>query len=235
MCITLQSPDRVIFGVTVRQQENTFLSLTDLQNAYNRAALEYGWSEKRVDHFTNSQSGIEDIYELLLERGIIANVNISTFAKNMKNSPTKYLKQLGVWKTTRKNGVADVFVDPYIWVYIALWLNPKIKSKVVIWLTDSLIFNRLEAKAQYRPMTKAIQKYLEPITPKKERQYLYANEANLINELVFGKKGKGLRDVATAKQLRDVETLERFNTYLLQNGVIDPKIRRAKLLEFVKI
>lgn len=233
MCITLQSPDRVIFGITVRQQENTFLSLTDLQTAYNRAALEYGWSERSITDFLNSKHGIEEIYELLLERQKVK-VSLASFTEGM-SKPAKYLKQLGVWKTTRKNGVVDVFVDPYIWVYIALWLNPKIKSKVVIWLTDSLIFNRLEAKAQYRPMTKAIQQYLEPITPEKERQYLYANEANLINELVFGQKGKGLRDMATAQQLRDIEMLERFNTYLLQSGILDAKIRRAKLLEFVKI
>jgi hypothetical protein len=226
MKVTLTSPSRELFGILVRQQtENSFLSLSDLQAAYDRAAKEFGWGEKRVDHFFRSTENHERLYELMLAQGKV-DVQFCTFTEGLSKSPATYMKSLGLWKTTRADGV---FVDPYVFVAIALWINPKIYARTVIWLTDKLIFNRIAAGARYRPMTDAIQKHIEPTISEDEKRFLYQNETNMINEIVFGQKGKDLRNGATEKQLIIIEELERANTRFIQAGVLDMGTRRKML------
>jgi hypothetical protein len=226
MNVVMKSQDRNLFGIVVRQSTNgSMLNLSDLQDAYDTARQKFGWGEKLTQHFFQSQENKERLYELLIEQGKV-NCEISQFTKSIKNSPVKYLKALGVWKTTRQEGT---FVDPYVWVSIALWMNPKIYAKVVIWLTDQLIFSRINAGIQYKPMTDAIKQYLEPALQGTAKQFVYANEANMINEIVFGCKGRDLRQSASQQQLHNIEILERINTNLIKQGM-PLSNRRAFLL-----
>jgi hypothetical protein len=226
MNVVMKSQDRNLFGIVVRQSTNgSMLNLSDLQDAYDVARQEYGWAHRRVDKAFEVHENIERIYEILKESGKV-NVEISTFTESIKSSPVKYLKSLGVWKTTRQEGT---FVDPYVWVSIALWMNPKIYAKVVIWLTDQLIFSRINAGIQYKPMTNAIKQYLEPALQGTAKQFVYANEANMINEIVFGCKGRDLRQSASQQQLQNIEILERINTNLIKQGM-PLSNRRAFLL-----
>ena len=107
---------------------------------------------KRADHFFRSKENQERLYELLFEQEKV-NKCIHTFTERVKKSPVKYMKSLGVWKMTRKEGA---FVDPYVWVSIALWMNPKIYAKVVTWLTDGLIQTRHAAGDGYKQMSWAL-------------------------------------------------------------------------------
>lgn len=50
------------------------------------------------------------------------------------------------------------FVNPYLFVMIALEMDPEIYAEVVIWLTDGLIENRNEAGDAYVRMCSAISK-----------------------------------------------------------------------------
>jgi hypothetical protein len=45
--IIMNSPDRELFGIKIRQETKTnFLNLSDLQEAYTRARIQNGWSDK---------------------------------------------------------------------------------------------------------------------------------------------------------------------------------------------
>ena len=69
--VTLQSTDRNLFGVTIRQETRTrFLSLTDLQIAYDNIRTKEGWSERTVDKILRNKINHErgfilQIYHLL--------------------------------------------------------------------------------------------------------------------------------------------------------------------------
>ena len=48
--VTMKSKDRELFGVVIKQDtKNSFLSLTDLQEAYAVGRLNEGWKDKRVN------------------------------------------------------------------------------------------------------------------------------------------------------------------------------------------
>lgn len=200
--VVLSSSDRELFGITIRQNtKDSFLSVTDLQKAYEKARWVYGWSERGVNTIMQTIDFKERLYHLLNERDMIK-VSIPTFMDMIeKEGITKLLKGLSIYKTTGRGSNKTVMSDPYIWVLLAMELNPMLYAKVIIWLTDSLIFDRIEAGSEYLPMNSKIKEILnKPDYPK---------YAKLINIKVFGEHKTGMRNLASAKELKKIADIEK--------------------------
>jgi len=198
----LSSSDRELFGITIRQNtKDSFLSVTDLQKAYEKARWVYGWSERGVNTIMQTIDFKERLYHLLNERDMIK-VSIPTFMDMIeKEGITKLLKGLSIYKTTGRGSNKTVMSDPYIWVLLAMELNPMLYAKVIIWLTDSLIFDRIEAGSEYLPMNSKIKEIVnKPDYPK---------YAKLINIKVFGEHKTGMRNLASAKELKKIADIEK--------------------------
>lgn len=209
--VVLKSVDRDLFGITIRQNtKEQFLCVSDLQKAYEKARWQYGWSDKRINDIFSSITTKERIYYLLKERDLIK-TEFSAFMNMVeKEGITKVLKGLGLYKTTGRGVDKLVMCDPYIWVLLSLELNPMIYAKVVLFLTDSLIFSRIEAGSEYKPMNCAIKK----IVPNPD----YPKFARLININVFGVHQTGMRNLASAKELRKVADIEKFVINAIEQG-----------------
>lgn len=221
--VVLSSSDRELFGVTIRQNtKEQFLSVTDLQNAYEKARWMHGWSEKRISDILNYGDTKERLYYILDNQGLIK-TSLSVFMDMVdREGITKVLKGLGVYKTTGRGATKTVMADPYIWILLAMELNPMIYAKVVIWLTDSLIFDRIDAGAEYLPMNSAIKTIIE--------QPDYAKFARLINQKVFGRHLTGMRNLASAKELRKIADIEKMVTQAIEMGWIK---NEENLLEYL--
>lgn len=200
--VILSSTDRELFGITIRQNtREQFLSVSDLQKAYETARWQYGWSERRVDNIMQTNDFKERVYYILESQGIIKTTILGFMEMVEREGISKVLKGLGVYKTTGARVNKQVMADPYIWVLLAMELNPMIYAKVVIWLTDSLIFNRIEAGSEYLPMNTKIKSIIQ--SPN------YAEIAKLINIKVFGQHVSGMRNLASAKELRQISDIEK--------------------------
>jgi len=209
----LESKDRDLFGITIRQETKTsFLSVTDLQLAYEKARWQYGWSDKDISNILNNETTKERLYYLLENKGIITPGIVGFMESVNSEGIVKILKRLGVYETKGARKTKRVYCDPYIWVLIALELNPMIYAKVIMWLTDSLIFDRIEAGSEFIPMNSAIKKVLK--TPD------YPKIAKAINEKVFGKHITGMRNLASSKELKKIASIETHITRLLERGYI---------------
>jgi hypothetical protein len=209
----LESKDRELFGITIRQETKTcFLSVSDLQQAYEKARWVHGWSDKDISNILNNETTKERIFYLLENKGVIK-TGFRGFIEMVNNEGiVKVLKGLGVYETKGARQTKRVFCDPYIWVLIALELNPMIYAKVLVWLTDSLIFDRIEAGTEYMPMNSAIKKII--CNPD------YAIFARAINEKVFGKHITGMRNLASSKELKMISNIEVHITRLIDRGYI---------------
>jgi len=225
--VTLKSSDRELFGIKIRQDtKNEFLSVTDLQQAYEVARWEHGWSERRIEFVTRSIDFRERLYYVLENQGFI-NTTINAFIELLENQGfTKAMKELGIWKTTGARGTNQVMCNPYIWVLIALEMNPMIYAKVIIWLTDTLIFNRIEAGTEYLPMNEAINSIVS--NPE------YYRYAMLINIKVFGKHLTGMRNLASAKELRKIADLEKYIVQAINAGFLKNESDIVKAIEMYK-
>lgn len=211
--VVLESKDRNLFGITIKQETKTgFLSVSELQKAYEKARWQYGWSEMNIASLMQSKKMIERLFYILKEKDFIK-VEISIFIEMCeKEGITKVLKGLGVWKTTGKGNTRVVMCDPYIWISIALELNPIIYAKVIGFITDSLIFDRIEAGSEFMPMNTAI----KSIIPNPE----YPKYAIAINKKVFGTHLSGMRNLATAQELKKITKIEQFITNAIEMGMI---------------
>jgi hypothetical protein len=209
----LCSTDRELFGITIRQTtKEQFLSISDLQKAYETARWQYGWSERSVNWIMQTDDFKERVYYILENQGVIKESFNSFIELVNKEGIAKVLKGLGVYKTTGARESKQVMANPYIWVLLAMELNPMIYAKVVIWLTDSLIFNRIEAGDGYLPMNKSINSIIE--NPN------YANIARLINLKVFKNHVAGMRNLASSKELKKIADIEQTIISAIEMGWI---------------
>lgn len=214
--ITMASiKDRELFGVTIRQQTNgEMLSLTDLQEAYTHARVQNNWKNKHISDILNYEDNTERIYYLLKEQKIIDTDknDLNRFYESVKESGmTRVLKNLGVYKTTGRGESKTVYCNPYIWVLVAMELNPMLYAKVVTWLTDQLILNRIEAGDFYKEL--ASQLYKLPDTD-------YKKLATLLNKKIFGKHEYGLRNKGSEKELYNLKMLESGLAFSIEQGYI---------------
>ncbi len=221
--VVLSSTDRSLFGVTIKQETKTqMLNVSDLQKAYEKARWQYAWSEQNIATIMQGKNFKERIFYILEKQGVIK-VEISTFIEMIdREGITKVLKGLGVWKTTGARQTKTVYCDPYVWVLLAMELNPKIYAEVVMWLTDSLIFNRIEAGTEYLPMNKSIKSIIHE--PK------YHEYAKLINIKVFGTHQRGMRDLASASELRKIADIEKTVITAIENEWIKNETDLIKFL-----
>lgn len=209
--VVLKSTDRQLFGVTIKQKtKEQFLSVTDLQKSYETARWQYGWTDRRVNDILQYKPTQERVYYLLYESGKIK-TTLPVFMEMVENEGiVKVLKGLSTWSTTGRGTDKAVYCDPFVWMLLAMELNPMIYAKVVIWLTDSLIMDRIEAGSEYMPMNAAIKSIIK--SPD------YAKYAKAINTKVFGQHQTGMRNLACAKELRKIADIEKFITNAISLG-----------------
>lgn len=227
--VVLKSTDRNLFGIVIKQntKNGQTLSVTDLQKSYNTARFQHGWSEKHLPMIMKTQSFLERCYHLLNERGLIK-VSFLTFMEMIeREGVVKVLKGLGVWKTSGRAENKSTYCDPYIWVLLAMELNPLIYAKVVIWLTDSLIFNRIEAGINYLPMNSAISKIIERPN--------YPEYARTINLKIFGRHEKGIRDFANQLELKQISDIENYITQAIDMGMVKNQGHLMKVIELYRL
>jgi hypothetical protein len=176
------------------------------------ARVKNGWTDKRIDHILNYKENSERIFYLLKERDLV-NVSLLTFMENIENIGfLKYLKQLEVYKTTGRGENKTTWCDPYIWVLVALELSPVLYAKVVIFLTDKLIINRIEAGNFYKGLSRAITKF---------HDVDYIKLARALNYKIFGKHETGIRNNATKEELEKLYQLESNLTFSIDMSFIN--------------
>lgn len=201
--VVMKSKDRNLFGIVIKQETKTgFLSVSELQNAYDVARWQYGWSDRKVSDIMQTAAFKERVFYLLKNQDIIKIDFVGFMEIVNKEGIAKVLKGLKVYKTTGARTTKVTYTNPYIWILLAMELNPMIYATVVTWLTDSLIFDRIEAGDEFKPMNTAIKSIIEAPN--------YKRYAIAINEKVFGRHISGMRDLASASELRNITKLEQF-------------------------
>jgi len=201
--IILNSSDRNLFGVTIRQNtKNEYLSLTDLQKAYEKGKWSYGWTGQNYNQLLQTDIIAKKCFGVLKELELI-NCDISQFMEMVKKETlVKVLKNIGVYSTSGRGETKSVMVHPYIWMTVSLELNYILHGKVISWVSDTLIFDRIDAGSEYLPMNSAIKSII-----KNPNYPLYART---INEKVFSFHKSGMRNIANARELRKIANIEKF-------------------------
>jgi hypothetical protein len=191
------------------------LSVSDLKEAYTRARIQNGWKDRSIEKVAESETFRERIFYVLLEQKFI-NSQKRDFMNNINEKGFfHYMKELGVYKTTGKGENKKTYCNPYLWVAFAMELNPELYAKVIIWLTDGLIFERLEACNNNKLLNDKIKEFTNTNDYKP-----YTEVACAINRVTFGKHAIGIRNLATKDQLNKINDLESKILFAIDFGFI---------------
>ena len=170
-------------------------------------------------------------------------------------TPTKWIEQMNAKGIVSKSGRygGGTFAHSDIAMEFASWISPEFKLYIVKdyrrlkseeggRLSLNWNLNREISKLNYRVHTDAIKGHL--ILPKltvAQKSFIYADEADLLNVVLFGKTAKewrtenpnrkgNIRDCADIPHLLVLANLESYNAILIKQGMPQPE-RLEKLRE----
>lgn len=157
-------------------------------------------------------------------------------------SPQKWIKEtnaIGIISKSGNNG--GTYAHPDIAFEFASWLSPEFKLYLITEferlkqkeLEENKIewqASRLLTKLNYSIHTDAIKKYIIPTLTEKQKNKVYAEEADILNVALFGITAKewrknnpklngNIRDYADLLYLIILNNLENINAHLIKNNI----------------
>ena len=180
-------------------------------------------------------------------------------SNTFKMSPQKWIRETNAIGIISKSGRYDggTFADPDIAFEFASWLSPEFKLYLIqefqrLKKNESYQnkidwhANRVLAKVSYIVHTDAIKSIIVPILTEKQKKFVYAEEADVLNVALFGMTAKEWREsnpnLAEEGNIRDytdllhlviLSNLENINAELIEMGIPQSE-RLIKLNDMAK-
>lgn len=234
-----------------------YISLTDLARYKNPIE-----PKDVVKNWLRAKTNIE--YLALWEQmhnPNVKGVEIDTFKNEAGThyftmSPQRWIKEtnaIGIVSKSGNNG--GTYAHPDIAFEFASWISPEFYLYLITEFErlkqNEGYQNKIEwsvrrelAKTNYRIHTDSIKENIVPSLTEKQKQFVYANEADILNVALFGKTAKewkeenpelngNMRDYANILQLVILSNLENINSELIKQGM-SQKQRLERLNEIAK-
>ena len=171
-------------------------------------------------------------------------------------SPKKWIEKTNAIGIVSKIGkYGGVFAQSDIALEFASWISPEFKLYIIqdykrlksdenSKLSLNWNLNREISKINYRIHTNAIKEYLLNSFTDEQLSYKYANEADMLNVILFDKRAKqwrienpklkgNMRDYASLDELLVLANMESYNAILIEKG-IPQKERMIELRNFAR-
>ena len=229
-------------GIYTQDFENEFISLTDIARykSDDPTAVIQNWMRNRdVIEFLGLWEKLHNLdFNPLEFEGFRKQAGANAFTM----SPKKWIETTNAIGIVSKAGrYGGTYAHSDIAMSFATWISPefqlyimkdyrRLKADENSRLSLNWNLNREISKLNYRIHTDAIKDNLIPpeLTPA-QVAYTYANEADMLNVVLFGKTAKqwkdensaakgNMRDVATLNQLLVLANLESYNAVLINQG-----------------
>ncbi len=246
--------------VRVMRVDNVdYISLTDLakyQNENDPSGVIRNWmSNKNSFDFYNLWEELhnENFNSVESHRIKIDEVGYNRFTMT-PNRWKKEFNAIGIIPSSGKYSIGT-FAHPDIAFEFASWLNVEFKLYLITEFErlkqNESYQNKIDwsvrrelAKTNYRIHTDSIKENIIPILTEKQKLYVYANEADILNVALFGMTAKewkdknptldgNMRDYANILQLVILSNLENLNSEMIVQG-IEQKTRLERLNEIAK-
>lgn len=230
-------------GIYTTNFENEFISLTDIAKYRNEDDPRFVIQNWMRNRNTIEFLGVwEELHNPDFNRVQFEAVKNEAGLNRFVMTPTKWITQMNAIGIVSKAGrYGGTYAHSDIAMSFATWISPefqlyimkdyrRLKTDENSRLSLNWNLNREISKLNYRIHTDAIKDNLIPpeLTPA-QVAYTYANEADMLNVVLFGKTAKqwkdenptvkgNMRDVATLNQLLVLANLESYNAVLINQG-----------------
>lgn len=240
--------------ITVSNINDTdYISLTDM--------VKDSEGEDHIRNWMRNKNTIEflGIWEQI-NNPLFKGVEFDTFLREaglnrFNMTPRKWIEAtnaIGIISKPGRNG--GTFAHKDIAFEFGAWISPVFKLYLIkeyqkLKEAESNRYNiewnikRVLSKANYQIHTDAINKYIIPkLTLTQKREWIYADEADMLNIIMFGctakqwreanpervLNGENIRDMASINELAILSNMETLNSSLIKQGV--QKRQRARIL-----
>ena len=246
--------------VRVKRVDNVdYISLTDLakyQNENDPSGVIRNWmSNKNSFDFYNLWEELhnENFNSVESHRIKIDEVGYNRFTMT-PNRWKKDFNAIGIIPSSGKYS-AGTFAHPDIAFEFASWLNVEFKLYLITEFErlkqNESYQNKIEwsvrrelTKTNYRIHTDSIKENIVPTLTEKQKLFVYANEADILNVALFGMTAKewkdknptldgNMRDYANILQLVILSNLENLNSEMISQG-LEQKVRLERLNNIAK-
>ena len=231
-------------GVYTNDFQNEFISLTDIAKYRNEDDPRFVIQNWMRNRNTIEFLGVwEQLHNPDFNRVQFEAVKSEAGLNRFVMTPTKWIEQMNAIGLTSKAGRygGGTYAHSDIAMSFATWISPefqlyimkdyrRLKTDENSKLSLGWNLNREISKLNYRIHTDAIKGYLilPELTPE-QIAFKYANEADMLNVILFGKTAKqwrdentgkkgNIRDYATLQQLLVLANLESYNAALISQG-----------------
>ena len=182
---------------------------------------------------------------------------IDSATQSFTMSPSRWIKETNAIGFVSRRGKYNggTFAHPDIALEFASWIDSAFKLHLIKEFErlkqNESYQNKIDwsvrrelAKTNYRIHTDSIKENIIPILTEKQKLYVYANEADILNAALFGMTAKewkdknptldgNMRDYANILQLVILSNLENLNSEMIAQG-IEQKTRLERLNEIAK-
>ena len=187
---------RPFFDSTIRQMSKTeFFCATDITKVYNQIRIAEEKTPKELKHYFQNISSIEFMQELCNE--------LNRQGKSKGKNSSFYFKPSDLKVVKRGKHNKGTWLHPYLFVDYAMWLSPKFRAKIVIWVTDNLLMFRNSSGDAYKQTNKVLD--LKFNIGKKFWEY--AKVAKFVQERIFGEEDNERWNIATQEELHQRDRL----------------------------
>jgi hypothetical protein len=225
----------------ISTKSDDFISLTDMAKSQMQEAVIIKWlSLKSTIEYLGEWELLYNPDFNYTEFGTIKN---NAGSNNFVLSVKQWLEQTGALGLTARAGrYGGTYANKDIAFHFGMWISPKFQLLLVRELqrlkadeSDRFKldwnFHRTLAKVNYQIHTDAIKENLIPASLTKEKiNFVYANEADMLNMALFGITAKqwrdanptlegNIRDTATIEQLVVLSNMESINAVLIHQGL----------------
>ena len=239
----------------IRINNTDYISLTDLaryKNNQNPGDVIIKWMSNKssFDFYSLWEELFNDDFKLAESREF----KIESATQSFTMSPARWISLTNAKGFISKRGKYDggTYAHPDIALEFASWLDPAFKLYLIKEFerlkTNEAYKEKIEwsvrrslSKTNYRIHTDSIKENIVPCLTEKQKQFIYANEADVINVALFGMTAKewresnpdldgNIRDYADILHLIVLSNLEVLNA-----SMIDSNISQRERLERLNI
>ena len=229
----------------LRVENKDYISLTDLARYADEDEPRYPIQNWMRNKDVLSYLGLwESIYNKNFKRVEFDTFKNEAGSNKFKISPQKWVKEtnaIGIISKSGNNG--GTYAHPDIAFEFASWLSPEFKLYLITEFERlkrneayqnkvEWHVNRILAKANYLIQTDAIKNNIVPNLTDKQKNYIYAEEADVLNVALFGMTAKewresnpelsqkgNIRDYTDLLHLIILNNLENINAELIKNNI----------------
>lgn len=233
--------------------ENDFISLTDMVRAKDGDFFVSDWLRNR--NTLEYLGAWETLNNPNFNYGEFAIIKDKSGLNNFKVSVKEWVERTNSIGITAKTGrYGGTYAHKDIAFNFGMWISPVFQLYIVkeyqrLKEIESNKYNlewnvrRILTKTNYKIHTDAIKNYVIPrLSYSQKKDWIYAEEADLLNIVLFGctakqwkevnpervLKGENIRDMASINELAILSNLENLNAVLNKQGV--DKQKRLKIL-----